>query len=220
MHHRVESTVAEALCSGTFGGPRWFVRSVRAQTRDEFQRSLAFVLQALSSTPHERPHDKKEEVTKLIGPMQGRLEPGESTSPFDSHCVKCGRVVTTTPARLVAGVLKHAGSNRLFLADRGEVVPRLDDYAQQLATRDQRARRAARQRMRAIAARGGEQAALLSLWQSLSPRMRRTLVSLSDPAAVDSMISFLLHDMAEWCRKHPESARSLGLPVVSSDSPR
>lgn len=216
VHHRVESPIAEALCIGTGEGAQWFARSIRAQTRDEFQKSLAFALESSSKVLDSQPLDERA-VAKLIGPMQGRLEPGESASPLDCHCTKCGQVVTTTPARLVAGASGHAGS--LYLADRGEVVARLDGYAEQLAARDQRAQKAARQRTRAIAAQGGEHAALVSLWQGLSPPLRRTLVSSSGQRTDDPMVGLLLHEIAQWCRRRPEQARCLGLRVPSGPPP-
>ncbi len=208
--HRVESPIAEAICIDTAEGWRWLVRSIRPQSRNQFRKSMAFTLEAFSNM-HQQPLGE-EAVAKLIGPMQRRLEPGESTSPFDSHCVKCGLVLTTTPAGLVAGAMNHGGRDRLYLADRGEVVSRLDGYAQQLAIRDRRAQQAARQRLAAIAAQGVKQAAFVSLWQSLSPPMRRALVSLGDPRTDDPMIGLLAHELAGWSRRHPEPARLLGLP--------
>lgn len=212
MLHQVESPIAEALCIDTAQGGQWFVRSIRPQARDEFQKSLAFALDSFSKILHNQPLDERA-VAKSIGPMQGGLEPGEAASPFDCHCVKCGQDMTTTPVRLVAVASKDGGP--LYLADRGEVVARLDGYAKQLATRDRRAQRVARQRMASIAAEGGERAALLSLWQSLSPPLRRTLVSLGDAGDDDPMVMFLMREVAQWRRRHPELAQLLGVPVLS-----
>lgn len=122
---------------------RWFAQVLQPQSRDQFQKSLAFAIDSLSKTPRNKPLDVKG-AAGLIEPMHGRLELGSSTLNLGIHCKKCGTDIDGTPAQLVRAARRHPGQQSAgdqlvaYIADRAEVLYCLDDYAGQLVARDLR----------------------------------------------------------------------------------
>ncbi len=138
----------------------WFARAIRTNSRDQFSNALASYVE-LSKQTEKAPQLDAKGWAGLIGPRQGRTESAVSATPLDMHCNKCGSDIHRTPTQLVGAAQKHPGQRQAggplvaYLADRGEVVYRIDEYAEQLAIRDRRAQRAVRRRMGAIGTRGG-----------------------------------------------------------------
>ncbi len=133
----------------------WFARVTRAHSRDQFTRTLVSYLD-LSAQKSTAPQLDAKGWATLVGPRQELPEPAVSATPLNLYCSKCGVRVRCTPAPLVEAAQKHPGQQQpgvqllAYLADRGEVVYRIDDYAEQLVTRDLRAQRAARRRTGAV----------------------------------------------------------------------
>jgi hypothetical protein len=138
----------------------WYARAIRPLGRDKFTWTLAASLN-LSAQMSTAPQLDAKGWAKTIGPEQGRTEPAASETPLDLYCNKCGVRIRRPAAELVGAAQKHPGQHEpggklvAYLADRGEVVYRIDAYAEQLTTRDLRAQGAARRRTAAVRAPEG-----------------------------------------------------------------
>ena len=164
--HAVASKVAEVLYLDTatpdlerkalkvlegHEAPGWYAKTFRVPGRDQWGKthadSLAYVVELQQATTAQLVAARWAKV--LLPRRNYRTQPAASTTPMAMYCRKCCVAIHRTPMQLVDAAQRHPGQRQVggqliaYLADRGEVVYRIDDHAEQLAVRDRRAQRAA-----------------------------------------------------------------------------